>query len=376
MTTTMLPNGKKKVWNVAKWIVGVFISFVGLLTIRQSILAGIIFLVLGSLIIPPIYTKWWNKIKFLHQRLHRWIACIVLLLLALIITGISIPKEEKERMSAERKITAENKRQAKEKQEAEIKKKPKIKKKAKEEIVEPEDTLPLISYTIEKEAINLTNVPEYFVLIDKVSLPDTLLRVKIEKLVDEIVKKKGAMIAIDIFDHKETLEKTYADEILHQFSSNNSAVIALVKLQEKHYIATFTGETEKLPEYSNMIYMFPAMSVPTTYKYLPTTRNSATAKKQEDDLKKANAAREKKKAKFEDNCFSSWDGSCRELVNYVKENMNNPKSFEHVKTTYTSLDKYAVVIMVYRGTNGFGATVTEQVRAEVSYDCEVLRILN
>lgn len=55
--------------------------------------------------------------------------------------------------------------------------------------------------------------------------------------------------------------------------------------------------------------------------------------------------------------------------------MNDRKSFEHVNTSYTLLDDYAVVVMEFRGKNTFGAMVLNNVKAKISYDCEVLEIL-
>jgi len=117
MATTQQPSGKEQVWNIVKWITGILIILVSLAFFKLSFWAGLIFLVLGSLLIPPIYAKWWSKLKFLHKRLNRWIVYAVLLLLTFIIAGISIPKEERERMAAERNISAENKKQAKEEKE-------------------------------------------------------------------------------------------------------------------------------------------------------------------------------------------------------------------------------------------------------------------
>jgi hypothetical protein len=128
----------------------------------------------------------------------------------------------------------------------------------------------------------------------------------------------------------------------------------------------------------NSLSMFPSRNDAkrTTEKYIPKTGNTETAKRQTNKLREEAAAREKKKADFEKNCFSSWNGSCRELVSYVKERMNNPKSFEHVETKYYTSNDYAVVIMTYRGTNAFGAVVTGNIKAKVSFDCEVLEIMN
>jgi len=59
--------------------------------------------------------------------------------------------------------------------------------------------------------------------------------------------------------------------------------------------------------------------------------------------------------------FSSWDGSHNNLKKWVKNNMNDPKSFEHVETTYTDKGDYLLVYMKYRGKNSFGAKVLQTV---------------
>jgi len=64
-------------------------------------------------------------------------------------------------------------------------------------------------------------------------------------------------------------------------------------------------------------------------------------------------------------CFSSWDGSNRELVSAVKTGMHNPSSFEHVHTRLGGADDsdQRAFVMTYRGTNAFGATVTQTASA-------------
>ncbi len=104
--------------------------------------------------------------------------------------------------------------------------------------------------------------------------------------------------------------------------------------------------------------------------------NKTPEERAADAARKREAELEKKKTDFEDNCFSSWDGSCRKLVSYTKKYMKNPKSFEHVNTVYYPSNEYAVVVMTFRGTNDFGAMVTQSVKAKVSYDCEILGIMN
>jgi hypothetical protein len=88
--------------------------------------------------------------------------------------------------------------------------------------------------------------------------------------------------------------------------------------------------------------------------------------------------------------FSLWDGSCTSFVKLVKDNMNNPKSFEHVETKYVVLsikeqlealegkgeigDLY--VIMKFRGTNAFGGVITSQTDALLSYKNNTITLLS
>lgn len=74
--------------------------------------------------------------------------------------------------------------------------------------------------------------------------------------------------------------------------------------------------------------------------------------------------------------FSQWDGSQENLVKYVKDNMNDPESFEHVKTNYWDNGKSDTIIikMTYRGKNAFGGVVTESVRAVAKISGELISV--
>ncbi|MEZ5942016.1 MAG: hypothetical protein R3C18_11530 [Planctomycetaceae bacterium] len=48
--------------------------------------------------------------------------------------------------------------------------------------------------------------------------------------------------------------------------------------------------------------------------------------------------------------------------------MNNPKSFEHVKTLFVDTGSYLIVETTYRGTNAFGGVVTNTFGAKMSLD--------
>lgn len=80
------------------------------------------------------------------------------------------------------------------------------------------------------------------------------------------------------------------------------------------------------------------------------------------------------KPKNVDDLFSDWDGSLPALKEYVKERLKNPDSFEHVETGWIEKQDYLLVQMKYRGTNGYGAVVTETIRARCDYSGNVISI--
>lgn len=72
--------------------------------------------------------------------------------------------------------------------------------------------------------------------------------------------------------------------------------------------------------------------------------------------------------------FSVWNGSHTGLVGLIKSNLNDDKSFEHVKTTYTDKGTYLIVKMVYRAKNGFGATILQNVTAKSDYKTNTITV--
>lgn len=359
------PKGKK-VGTIIKWIAGVVFILTGLGGFEKSFIAGLFLLVAGVLILPVVSSKLKEKFPLWNNKVIRRGISVVLILIG----GMIISNElEKEQASEKKKNVAQETVEMKENDGLDI------------EVIEqiPEDNRPLISYMIKKEATIYSGDPtRYYVLIDKVDLKDNTLTEKVERVIDRIVEEKGAKLDISIFDHSETLEKTYANEVELKFSNDPSALKAIIKLQETHLIADFSGEQKLNTPYLNTLMMFPSASgkLSKTVEYNPTTRNSETAQRQRAENQKKQADLKKEQADFKKNCFSGWDGSHTELVKYVKKNMHNPKSFEHVSTTYATANDYAVVTMTYRGTNALGAIVTEKVKAQVSYDCKVIKIMN
>lgn len=70
--------------------------------------------------------------------------------------------------------------------------------------------------------------------------------------------------------------------------------------------------------------------------------------------------------------FSAWDGSHRDLVKHVKTAMHDPKSFEHVETTYIDKGDHLVLQMKFRGKNQYNAIVTHAIYAEADMEGNIL----
>jgi hypothetical protein len=76
---------------------------------------------------------------------------------------------------------------------------------------------------------------------------------------------------------------------------------------------------------------------------------------------------------FETRCLSSWDWSFKAIFPWFKDNLKDPSSFEHVKTTYTDeKDGTHIIRMQYRAKNGFGALDLWWVQFKSNDNCEII----
>lgn len=109
--------------------------------------------------------------------------------------------------------------------------------------------------------------------------------------------------------------------------------------------------------------------------YFPKANISFVAKKKNNMILFADFGEEKaiqhvkkeskeKKAKFESQ-FSSWDGSNRYLTSYIKSHMHDASSYEHVKTYFLESSDHVTVKTTFRGTNVYGATVIQEIVADI-----------
>lgn len=90
---------------------------------------------------------------------------------------------------------------------------------------------------------------------------------------------------------------------------------------------------------------------------------------------KAALAAEQRQEMVEE-AFSLWDGSHIALTQFIKDNMNDPRSYEHVETRYRDDGDHITVQVKFRGNNMFGAKVLNTIIARCSPDGEVLEIIS
>jgi hypothetical protein len=72
--------------------------------------------------------------------------------------------------------------------------------------------------------------------------------------------------------------------------------------------------------------------------------------------------------------FSVWDGSHRELEQYIKKHMNDPDSYQHVETSYIDHGDYLIVTTKFRGKNGFGGIVMNTIIAKINLQGNIIEI--
>lgn len=73
--------------------------------------------------------------------------------------------------------------------------------------------------------------------------------------------------------------------------------------------------------------------------------------------------------------FSAWDGAHTNLERYIKKNMNDPDSYEHIETNYWDMKDHLVVMTKFRGKNAFGGKVINTVKAKVDLQGNVIEII-
>lgn len=87
------------------------------------------------------------------------------------------------------------------------------------------------------------------------------------------------------------------------------------------------------------------------------------------------AEQRNKTLKAIDDQLSDLDGSHYELKQLIKASMDDPRSFDHVKTTYSVVEEGLFIRTQFRGNNAFGAKVLDSVGAIYDLDGNLVRIV-
>jgi len=90
-----------------------------------------------------------------------------------------------------------------------------------------------------------------------------------------------------------------------------------------------------------------------------------------DILDVENVVSKKRREKIEE-AFSAWDGSHMNFVRELKQSLNDPRSFEMVKTTYRDNGEVLMVYMTFRAKNPFGALILSSATAICDLNGNVL----
>ncbi|SEM73335.1 hypothetical protein SAMN05192533_105128 [Mesobacillus persicus] len=109
-----------------------------------------------------------------------------------------------------------------------------------------------IIYEVEKR---YDGALSYYVLIDPVNVENTKFKDKMNYIVNDLVKKKGNKISVEIYDNKDALVlhyKLYGDMSLGRVLNNEEYIFV-----GNHHVAGFSGELNT-DLFFNTLYYYPA----------------------------------------------------------------------------------------------------------------------
>ena len=76
-----------------------------------------------------------------------------------------------------------------------------------------------------------------------------------------------------------------------------------------------------------------------------------------------------------ENQFNPWDGSHIELTKLIKLSMNDPDSYEHIKTIYWDENTHIIILTTFRGKNMFGGVVKNYVKASFNNEGKLIEVI-
>jgi len=306
------------VYSTINWIFGIFFLLLGISLLFVSLLSSICLLLISALLLPPVRRFVYSKAHIIISFQNR-IFYIALLSVGFIIFTIRAGDTERDRTLAQ-EATVRAERAARLEQE-------------KIEIFQSErdDIISYVKVAIADEAYGAAfkKANEYLVADDyELNSLHALAKDEMTKI-EKTFKTQELLAAVEITSSSNLAKKEELYKALSNLHPGNDAY------KEKHY---YYAEALRLEEQK---------------------RKAEIARKE--DLKSQ---------------FSSWNGSHRNLVRLIKESMNDPGSYKHVKTVYWDKGDHLVVKTSFRGKNAFGGVVLNYVTAEVSLNGQILEIID
>ena len=102
---------------------------------------------------------------------------------------------------------------------------------------------------------------------------------------------------------------------------------------------------------------------------------SPPVSRQKSSKERIKSPEELRKEKIERH-FSLWNGSHRGLTRFIKNAMNDPRSYEHVETSYIDKGDYLKVKTTFRGKNMLGGIVKNWIWAKVDLEGNVVEVIS
>lgn len=244
-------NGAKQtVILILKWIFSVIFFLSALMATFKdgAIIAGLAFLLMALILLPPLSPILTGKIPFMANRYVK----IGILVGLMVVVGGTVPKRTAKEQTAKQQETEKKDTSTV----ASINGSTTVvDADGNETKVEPPK---MPSYKIVHEAvIRYDNGKSYFVLMEKVDLSNDGFMEDVKRIVSDISKAKATKkLNIELFDDKSTLELTYKSHY-----GINTLRRPLTKSErtslERHYIASFSGELATMPDPYSLSY-FPS----------------------------------------------------------------------------------------------------------------------
>ena len=358
---------------------GIIFFIIGAIVIFNSFLGGLCYLIIASLLLPSSRKFVYSKTKIVISQNVRSYSVLVLFIASFVFIGIS--------SSARSDELARQKAKEKAEQIAKIEKAniQYFNSNKQTVIAGLNDSLKSknYSYIINKSKKYIKSGDKELTFIDSIARTNLAVIQKKEKtnrLLSELTKVSKTDYA--------KLHGIYAQLVkMYPQNKNYKTKLEYVSKKKKEAdkqkkIKSILTQLKKIPskEYQKNKNLYQQLVIldPQNKVYKDKVKHYTNKIQQE----KENIAFEKKRRevvasrnKRIESQFSAWDGSHRNLENFIKKSMNDPSSYDHVETKYWDYKTHLIVQTSFRGTNAFGGTVKQTIMAKVSLGGEVLEII-